>query len=398
MTDTAASIPRMRDEIPRILALTCFAVAVANVLWLGAMYAGGQFFVDEVGRPKPADFMGVWAAGKLVLDGRAAAAYDWAIHKEIQNLAAGYDFDRYYGWHYPPPFLFVAALLANFSYLTAFAISVAVTLPAYLITIRLIAGHPVGWIVGAGFPAIITNVVVGQNGFVTASLIGGTLGLMRERPVLSGVCLGLLTYKPQFGLLFPLVLIAARQWTVFWTAALVGIALAAASWLAFGTEAWQAFFEWLPVTSEAVLSEGRADLGRLQSVFGTVRIAGGAETLAWAIQIAVAALAALFLCVLWRSHAPFELKAAALVVGTLFATPYIYLYDAIVLAVAAAFLVRLGIATGFRRYEPAALALAAVLQSSFPFTDAPVARGATLIVALLVLARAWPELAMRRMA
>lgn len=398
MADTAVSMPRMRDQIPRILALTCFAVAVANVLWLAAMYAGGQFFIDELGRPKPADFVGVWAAGKLVLDGQAAVAYDWAAHKEIQNLAAGYDFDRYYGWHYPPPFLFVAALLANFSYLTAFATWMAVTLPVYLVTIRLIVGHPAGWIIGAGFPAIITNVVVGQNGFVTATLIGGTLGLMRERPVLSGVFLGLLTYKPQFGLLFPFVLIAARQWTVFWSAALVGTALAATSWLAFGTDAWQAFFEWLPVTSEAVLSDGRADLSRLQSVFGTVRMFGGTETLAWAIQIAVAASTALFLCVLWRCRAPFELKAAALAAGTLFATPYIYLYDVVVLAVAAAFFIRLCITTGFRRHEPAALALAAVLQSSFPFTDAPVARGATLIVALLVVVRAWPEIAMRRTA
>ena len=56
---------------------------------------------------------------------------------------------------------------------------------------------------------ILRNGLVGQNGFLTAALIDGTLYLMPVRPILAGICLGLLSYKPQYGLLFPLVLIAA---------------------------------------------------------------------------------------------------------------------------------------------------------------------------------------------
>jgi hypothetical protein len=387
----AASLPRPQDAIPRALVLTCFALCVANVAWLAAMYAGGHFLIDSLGRAKPADFVNVWAAGQLALEGRAADAYDWTIHKTVENAAVGYDFAGYYGWHYPPPFLFIAAALALFPYLTAFAMWLAVTLPIFLCTVRAIVGHPAGWWVAAGFPAIITNVLVGQNGFITASLIGGTLVLMEKRPVLSGVCLGLLTYKPQFGLLFPFVLIAARQWTVFRTAAIVGAALALASWIAFGTESWRAFFDWLPVTSQAVLSEGRADLTRLQSVFAAARGWGASELLAWTLQIAAALVSLAALCILWRSRAPFALKAAALAAASLLATPYVYLYDTVVLTIAAAFLVRHGIETGFRSHEPAALAAAAVLMSSFPFIDGPVALGATLIVLLLILLRAQPR-------
>lgn len=394
----AVSAPGAQDAVPRALLLACFALFVANAAWLGAMYATGNFLLDASGRLLPADFINVWAAGRLVLDGQAAAAYDWTIHKEVENAAAGYDLTEYFGWHYPPPFLFVAAVLALFPYFAAFGLWLAVTLPVYLVAVRRIVGHPDGWVIAAGFPAIMTNVLVAQNGFLTASLIAGTLGFMRGRPVLSGVCLGLLTYKPQFGLLFPLVLVAARQWTVFWTAAVVGTAVALASWAAFGTGAWQAFFEWLPVTSQAVLSEGRADLGRQQSIFAAVRVFGGTEALAWTIQVAAAAAIAGILCVLWRSRAPFELKAAALAAGTLLAAPYVYLYDVVVLAIAAAFFVRLAVATGFRRHEPGALAAAALLQSSFPFVDAPVALAATLIVTLLVVLRAWPDLLPRRAA
>jgi hypothetical protein len=214
---------------------------------------------------------------------------------------------------------------------------------------------------------------------------------MEKRPVLSGICLGLLTYKPQFGLLFPVVLIAARQWTVVRTAAIVGAALALASWIAFGAESWQAFFDWLPVTSQAVLSEGRADLTRLQSVFAAARGWGASELLAWTLQIAAGLVSLAALCVLWRSRAPFALKAAALAAASLLATPYVYLYDTVVLTIAAAFLVRLGIESGFRSHEPAALAAAAVLMSSFPFVDGPVALGATLIVLLLILLRVQPR-------
>lgn len=396
MASSPAAVPSAQAALPRVLLLTCFALCVANVVWLAAMYAQGHFFLDSLGRPKPADFVNVWAAGRLVLDGQAAAAYDWAIHKTVESKAVGYEFAEYYGWHYPPPYLFIATVLALFPYPAAFLLWLAVTLPLFLVVVRWIVGHPSGWLIAAGMPAILTNLVVGQNGFLTASLIGGTLGFMQKQPVLSGTCLGLLTYKPQFGLLFPIVLIAARQWTVFATASIVGTAVALASWAAFGTETWQAFFDWLPVTSKAVLSEGRADLGRQQSIFAFVRVLGGAEALAWTAQIVVAVATAAGLCFLWRSRAPFELKAAALAAGTLLATPYVYLYDVVVLAVAAAFLVRLGLAHGFRRYEPGVLAATAVLLSSFPFVDAPVALGATLIIVLLVVLRASHGLARSR--
>ena len=151
------------------------------------------------------------AAGRLALDGNAAAAYDWPVHKAAEVRAVGHDFENYYGWHYPPPFLFVAAVLATLPYLAAAIGWLVATLAAYVAAMRGILGQT-GIFVALGFPAAIWNVTAGQNGFLTAALIGGTLGLLERRPVLAGICLGLLTYKPQFGLLFPIVLIADRRW------------------------------------------------------------------------------------------------------------------------------------------------------------------------------------------
>jgi arabinofuranan 3-O-arabinosyltransferase len=48
--------------------------------------------------------------------------------------------------------------------------------------------------------------------------------------VLAGICLGLLTYKPQFGLLFPIALIAVGHWRVFVSASVTAIAMFVVSW------------------------------------------------------------------------------------------------------------------------------------------------------------------------
>src|SRR6185437_10853115 len=156
---------------------------------------------------------------------------------------------------------------------------------------------------------------------LTAALLGGTLVLMPARPVLAGICLGLLSYKPQYGVLFPLALVAASQWRTFLAAAITATALALLSWIAFGAESWQAFFHWMPMFSQAFFTEGRATWFKLQSVFGLTRSFGGSEQLAWALQAAMTGTVVVATVLLWRSKARYSLKAAGLATGTLLITP-----------------------------------------------------------------------------
>jgi glycosyl transferase family 87 len=178
------------------------------------------------------------------------------------------------------------------------------------------------------------------------------------RPVLAGICLGLLSYKPQYGPLLPVVLIAAAQWRVFFSAAVTAIILAFVSWLAFGSESWQAFFHWLPMFSQAFLTEGKAPWWKMQSLFALVRYFGGTEQLAWAFHGILTGSVATVLALIWRSRVPYPLKAAALAAGTLLTTPYHFMYDMMVLAIPVAFLIRVGLKSGFRPYELFALACA----------------------------------------
>jgi arabinofuranan 3-O-arabinosyltransferase len=371
----------------RVIRRVGLILCVCYLIVLCGVFLKGNFLLDAQGQPIANDFVNVAAAGRLALDGEPAAAYDWPTHKRAEVGVIGHDFENYYGWHYPPPFLFVAAALATLPFMAAAIVSLLVTLAAYVAALWSILGRS-GVFVALGFPAAIWKVTAGQNGFLTAALIGGTLGLLERRPALAGVCLGLLTYKPQFGLLFPLALMADRRWTTILAAAATALALAALSWLVFGAASWQAFAHWMPITGRVVLGEGHADFARLQSAFGLIRAHGGSERLAWSVQAAVSLALATALIWLWRSRAPFELKAAALAAATLIVTPYVYMYDLVVLAVAVAFLLRYALERGFAAGDVFGLAAAAALMLSFPYVKTQVGFAAVLIVLALVLHRA----------
>jgi Glycosyltransferase family 87 len=389
---TVASAPSLeRSAIPPAMLVVCFALCIINASLLQTGLLSHWWIFDENGLGIPTDFVNVWSAGRLVLDGHPELAYDWDIQKQFQVAVLGQSYEGNFAWHYPPPFLFVAGVLAHFPYGVAYIGWAAVSFVPYLAVMRAIVGRSFGFLLAAAFPVAFTNTLVGQNGFLTASLIGGTLYLMPMRPVLSGICLGLLSYKPQYGVLFPIALIAASQWKVFFTAGIVALLLASLSWFAFGTESWQAFFHWLPMFSQAFLTEGRAPWGKMQSIFALVRYFGGTEQLAWVFQWIMSGAVAVALASMWRSRSiGYPLKAASLAVGALLITPYLFLYDLMVLAVAVAFLVRIGLQEGFAKYELPALGLVALLLMIYPLLGAPTGFGATLVVTALIGSRAGP--------
>jgi hypothetical protein len=133
----------------------------------------------------------------------------------------------------------------------------------------------------------------------------------------------------------------------------------------------------------------------MQTAFGTVRTLGGSETLAWWVQAVVALAAAISVAALWRSRAENEIKAAALGTAAMLATPYLYTYDLVVLAVPLAFLFRLGRSRGFWPHEMAGIGIACLLIFIFPFVKLPVGFAAILVIAALVARRAIPSFADR---
>lgn len=176
--------------LPKALHLACFALCVANGTYLLKALMLGQWILDPAGHGVQTDFVSFWAAGSLVLGGTPAAAYDWTLHKAAEVLALGTDFAGYYSWQYPPPALFAASLLALSPYAISFAAWSVATFAIYAVIIRRLVGQPAGWLTACASSAAAANLQVGQNGFITTALMGGTFLLMRSHPILAGCCLG----------------------------------------------------------------------------------------------------------------------------------------------------------------------------------------------------------------
>ena len=332
----------------------CLILIALAVIALGALLATSKGLNDYQGRPLGTDFSNVYAAGKYVLEGKSAAPYDWPLqHKKEQEIFG--EQTPFYGWHYPPIFLFLAAALALLPYLAALAVWQASTLALYLLSIRAILPRAAIWLPALAYPAVLINIAHGHNGFLTAALIGGGLYLLRSKPVAAGILLGLLIYKPQFGVLIPLALAAGGYWRAFVAAGLTVLALCAASYVAFGIETWDAFRDSMTLTREIVLEKGDTGFHKIQSVFAAVRLLGGSAGLAYAAQGIVFVTVAAFVFRLWRGNRAFALKAAALIAGSMLATPYLLDYDLMIAAPAIAFLAAHGLNKGFAPYEKSLL-------------------------------------------
>jgi alpha-1,2-mannosyltransferase len=348
-------------ERVRLIAAALLLASAASFLFLVVTAHG---VIDRQGRPLGTDFSNVYAAGTYALDGRAPAAFDppeqFAREQKIFGEAT-----QFYGWHYPPFFLFVAAALAWMPYGIALAVWQVATLALYVLMMRAIVARSPA-IAGSGdhlwllltlaFPAVLINIGHGQNGFLTAALLGGALVTLERRPIAAGILFGLLVYKPQYGLMIPLVLIASGRWKCFAAAAITVALLTLATTLVFGMEAWRAFFASTEFTRTVVLEQGNTGWHKIQSVFAWARMWGAPIPLAYALQGGVMLGIAAALVWLWRSTAPYPLKAAALCLATILATPYSFDYDMMVLAPAIAFVAVDGFNRNFGAWEKTLLA------------------------------------------
>jgi len=379
---------RMRGYSAVLLA----AYLIASILWIAL--ANG--LVDRNNKPLGTDFSNVYAAGMLASNGKPDVAYDWPSEHAVEKAIFGRDVP-FYGWHYPPQFLLVAAILALVPYGWALALWMATTLSAYIAIIRVILPQPTAVLVALAYPAVFVNLLHGQNGFINAALLGGALLLLDRRPITSGVLIGLLAYKPQFGVLIPLVLLATARWTVVAAASATVLAACTVTLSMFGTKVWVAFAASTTLTRHVVLEAGSTGWEKIQSIFSAVRMWGGGVDLAYMAQGALALGVAAGLIWLWRSEAAVDLKALALAVAALIATPYVLDYDLMILAVAIAFYARHGLARGFHNFELSLLAFAWIAPLlSRPLAEAtgiPLGLTAQIVLFIMALCRARREVA-----
>lgn len=338
--------------------VSAFILLAATIIGLGYLFATAHGTVDSLGRPLGTDFSNVWTAGHMADQGRAAQAWDWPTQHQVQK-AVHHDADiPFYGWHYPPPFLIIATLLAQLPYVAALLIWQGTTLALALCLVKRILPHePDAMLAAIGAPVVMVCLGHGQNAFMTASLLGGGMLLLDRRPWVAGMLLGALVYKPQFAVLIPVLILARGNIRAFVSAGATVAALCLLTYAIWGWAVWQAFFDSLPLTRHIIIEAGATGWEKIQSPFAAIRQWGGSIPLAYAAQGIVTALAIGAAGVAaWRGS--MAVRGAAALSAALLCTPYVLDYDYVLLGVAIAFLVADMRARGALAWEPTWLAFA----------------------------------------
>jgi arabinofuranan 3-O-arabinosyltransferase len=358
----------------RLQAYGCALAAVYAGLLLH-FYLTGAWIIDRAGMPVYSDFTDAWVTGIEALRGNAALIYEPAEFIRIQSALLGPRDFFYPNWPYPPTFLLILAPFGALPYLVAFLFwDIATLLGLILVVYFMVQRRPAIALVLAS-PYTLWNFLAGQNGFLTASLVGASLLSLERRPVLAGAFMGCLSYKPQFGILFPVALAASSQWRALASAATTTALLAGASIVAFGSAPWLAFPRGL-VTQGSLnfLANPDSNWGLLQTVYGLVRYLGGGPALGFFAQGITTAGLGLIVWLVWRSEVRYALKATTLSAAALIATPYAFAYDLAAIAIPIAFLARDQMRCGLLRGEQTILLalFGTVLVALVIFADRPV--------------------------
>jgi hypothetical protein len=365
-----------------------YGIAVIYAVLLAHFYHIGAWLVDSSGLPVYIDFACGWVAGLQALHGHIASIFDPAQFLKAQDALVGAGHSVYPHWPYPPIYFLILAPLALLPYVTAFLTWNVATLAGCVVVVyRIVPRRPAIALVLAS-PFTAWNLLDGQSGLLTASLLGAALLLLERQPILAGVFIGCLSYKPQFALLLPIALAASNRWRAFASAATTLAVLVGTSTVLFGIEAWQAFPRALTAHANGILLGTPADAastywGHLQTVYGLVRTLGGGAPPAWAAQGITTVAVVIVIWVVWRSPVRYALKAAALSTAALIATPYAQSYDLAAIAVPVAFLAADQMACGLLKGEQAALLALFVASVTILVTLASVPVGAVISIILL---------------
>lgn len=316
-----------RERVRNYSLMLLAGYAMATVVELLLLRRG----LDPFGKPLGADFIIFYSASSLALTGKAVLAYLPSALLAVQHTLAAPTHGQFL-WCYPPTFQLLILPLALAPYRIALLLWTAVTGGLYLTMTRLISPTRMGLLLALAFPAVFLNLSQGQNGFLTAALLGSGLLLLDRRPWLSGVLFGLLIYKPHFGVLLPLLLLASGRWRSILAAAITGVLFTAAATALFGIDAWRSFFATLPTVAHN-LATGALPLFKVPSLYAALRLLGAPHAAALAGHLLFALPFVGLTVIAWRRPGPLPLKAGLAVLATLILSPYLFDYDLVLLAV-----------------------------------------------------------------
>ena len=313
-----------------LVAIT-LAAYVATIDWTGSIPRDGTTLA--VGR----DFLNLWMYGRAAVTSDPGQFYDPAAYHAALRSLLGMEFPGQ-NWSYPPSVMLLAAPFGQLGYLAALA---CWTLIGVAVFVAVARKHVADWrilIPVLVSPAALFCLISGQSAFLTAAMLIASFAWLDRRPVAAGVLIGLLSIKPQLGILFPFMLMASGRWRVFTVAAVTALALVGITALLFGQQVWIDFIAKGLAVQGLVLSDpDRIATPFFPTVFLNLRGLDLPAAAAMSVQAIFSALA--LGGVVWafrfRKHADPALMLALFLACSAAASPYLLAYDLLPLSFAA---------------------------------------------------------------
>jgi hypothetical protein len=336
----SASLPGSGGRARRMLFTALAALTIGIYILFAAVAAVNMH--DRVGlggSPLFYDFSVFHQAGLLAATGHAADAYDDGKMTAIQLT----DFPGSrlrLPWNYPPTFQLMLMPFGALPYVPAWLIWSCLLYGCYALLARRLVDDPIqlGFLLLA--PGAAVNLFFGQNGLLSVVLMGAGVLLLGSRPILGGVLLGMMAYKPQLAVLIPLALLAGREFRAFAAAVISQVGLVLLSAIVLGTDSWLGFLHKITQPS-MVLSASSSDWHAIPSMMIFARTLGLGAMASTVGQWVVAAIAAAMVIWSWWKSGNPTLRLAILASATVLVTPYLRGYDLVLLILPAAALMSL---------------------------------------------------------
>lgn len=322
-----ARFPSPRPSTLRTLLLAMGALIVVTAIQIGWPQLLGQ-------GPSAVDYNIFDEVGHLARDGQAALAYDAQEFEAHQATRPGNA--PFMPWTYPPQFNLFAEMLSLVPPGVGYALFIALGLGALSVTLFRLAPGEAGTAIALTLPAFLITIRAGQNGFLTALLFALFFAFaLRGRGLAAGLSLGLLAYKPHLGLGAGLVALWRGGWVMVLSAFLTVAAALGAATLAYGTGIWPAFLQAVE-ESGIFLRAGGYPMERMVSLYAFLLTIGLPAALALTAQAALAIAALGLITFTLARRWPLAQVLALSVIAGLTLSPYGYDYDLMALAPALA--------------------------------------------------------------
>lgn len=324
---------RFADRASMVYAASFFLTIVATTFLTDGVATGARGVVGG-------DFLAFYTAGEFALRGEAAAAYDFASFDAALKTRAPLEAIGMM-WQYPPAMFFIAAPFALLPYKAAF---IAWTLAGWAVlawALRQIGFRGETFRILLFSSLTVSILGHGQISAMTAGLLFLAAYDPKRRWLVAGLAAGLLTIKPQLGLLLPFAFLAVGAWRTIAVACITAALLHAVSFLAVGADGWSAFFDAaLRFKDEFAGAAALTPPRGMTTVFGQLKLMGVSGAAAMQAQVAALVVLAAMTIVIWRRSIDPLAKAAFIGAGAIIAAPYAYGYEMTALLLAGVVLAR----------------------------------------------------------